>query len=73
MVIKRNRAQCTHCGDIIESKRKHDWVACQCWDTFPDNSHGIFVDGGVSYLRRGYANESEFKDLSEYEDTDKNE
>lgn len=43
--IIRNMAKCFLCGDIIESKHRHDFVRCKCG--------AIFVDGGIDYLRRG--------------------
>ena len=45
----RNRAKCLCCGDIIESKHVHDWVACSCLE----NGTGIFIDGGLDYHREG--------------------
>lgn len=42
--IIRNRAKCLKCGDIIESKYRHDFVNCKCG--------AIYVDGGHAYLRR---------------------
>ena len=41
----RNIAKCKKCGDIIESKHRHDFVQCSC--------RSIFVDGGHDYIRRG--------------------
>lgn len=41
----RNIAKCKKCGDIIESKHRHDYVECSCG--------AIFVDGGHDYIRRG--------------------
>jgi DNA-directed RNA polymerase subunit RPC12/RpoP len=41
-----NRARCTICGDIIESKSVHDFVQCECGK--------IFVDGGHEYRRLGF-------------------
>lgn len=41
----RNIAKCKKCGDIIESKHRHDFVQCSCG--------AIFVDGGNDYIRRG--------------------
>lgn len=41
----RNIAKCKKCGDIIESKHRHDFVRCKCG--------AIFVDGGHDYIRRG--------------------
>lgn len=43
--IVKNAAECARCGDVIESKHRHDFVSCKCG--------AIFVDGGLSYLRRG--------------------
>jgi len=41
----RNRAKCRLCGDVVESKFRHDFQSCSCGE--------IFVDGGQDYLRRG--------------------
>jgi hypothetical protein len=43
-MIKENKAECRLCGDVIESKHRHDYVSCKCG--------GISVDGGKDYLRR---------------------
>lgn len=43
--IIKNMAKCYLCGDLIESKHRHDFVRCKCG--------AIFVDGGKDYLRRG--------------------
>jgi hypothetical protein len=40
----RNRIRCRKCGDIIESKTRHDYVTCKCG--------AVAVDGGSSYIRR---------------------
>lgn len=42
--IKRNRIQCKHCGDIIESIHQHDFKKCKCGK--------VAVDGGLEYARR---------------------
>ena len=55
----RNRCQCRQCGDIIESKHRHDFVQCKC--------EAIFTDGGTKYVRRGYKDKNDIIDLSEYE------
>lgn len=57
--IKRNAAKCLSCGDIIESKHRHDFVSCKC--------HNIAVDGGLDYIRR-CGNLEGYEDMSEYED-----
>ena len=56
MGIKVNKARCKKCGEIIESKTRHDFKMCRCG--------AIFVDGGLDYLRRG-GDDKYFEDLSE--------
>jgi len=63
--IISNKARCRLCGDIIESKHRHDWKSCSCG--------AIFVDGGHEYLRRGAKNFEDLEELSEYEDDQKEE
>ncbi len=55
-MILTNKARCCKCGDTIESKHVHDFVACKCG--------AIFVDGGRDYLRRGGEPE-DIEELSE--------
>lgn len=61
--IIKNQIRCKHCGDIIESKSVHDWVACSCGR--------CFVDGGKDYLRRGFkeSREEDYEELSQWEDS----
>jgi hypothetical protein len=40
------KIQCLECGEILESKYRHDFQMCEC----PNQT---FVDGGYSYLRAG--------------------
>ena len=61
--IIHNRAKCLKCGDIIESKYRHDWVQCSCGE--------IFVDGGTDYCRGGAKEFGNFIDMSEYEEENK--
>jgi len=56
--IIRNKAQCSKCGDIIESTFRHDFVNCKCG--------AIYVDGGHDYLRR-LGNLEDIIELSEVE------
>ena len=61
----RNRIQCKHCRDIIESKSVHDMKTCSCG--------ACSVDGGLEYIRRSFLTEPEddYIELSEYlEDMD---
>lgn len=60
--IKVNKIQCNNCKDIIESKHRHDFVTCSCFEYKPDNK-GCAVDGGHDYLRRIGLN---WKELSEF-------
>ena len=48
-----NKIKCNKCGDIIESKHRHDFKICRCGT--------VAVDGGHDYLRR-------CGDLDSYED-----
>lgn len=58
--IIHNRAKCLKCGDVIESKYRHDWVQCSCGE--------IFIDGGIDYCRAGANDFKNFQDMSEYEE-----
>jgi hypothetical protein len=40
-----SRGQCLDCEDIIESKHRHDFVRCECGNSF--------LDGGDDYIRGG--------------------
>jgi hypothetical protein len=40
-----SRGQCLDCEDIIESKHRHDFVRCECGNSF--------LDGGDDYVRGG--------------------
>lgn len=55
--ITRNAARCTVCNTVLESKHRHDFVACPC---------GNYVDGGLAYLRRG-GNYEQMEELSTFE------
>lgn len=58
--IIKNALKCLKCGDIIESKDRHDYVTCSCGN--------VSVDGGLDYLRRSFIEADSWEDLSEYED-----
>ncbi len=62
--IKVNKAKCLVCGDIVESKHRHDFVKCSCGS--------MFVDGGLDYLRRGAKDFNNVEELSEYDNTENN-
>lgn len=56
--ITRNAIRCKHCGDVIESVNRHDFVTCSCGC--------CSADGGHDYLRRGYLHspEEDFEEMS---------
>ena len=41
-----NKIKCSQCGEILESKFRHDFQQCQC-------SNETFIDGGNDYCRCG--------------------
>lgn len=59
-MILSNSAKCLKCGDEIFSAHRHHFVECSCGE--------IFVDGGMSYIRHGYANIENYMDLSIFMD-----
>ena len=38
------KIKCKKCGDVIESKSRHDFKSCSCG--------AVSVDGGLDYIRR---------------------
>lgn len=61
--LTRNAAHCLTCDTIIESTHRHNWVACKCAD---NSDTEIYVDGGLSYSRRGAGVNAIYTDLCEY-------
>ena len=56
--IIKNAIRCKNCGEVIESKHRHDYVQCKCGN--------CAVDGGLCYLRRCFNPSGKgFEDLSE--------
>lgn len=63
MEILRNAIRCNLCGNVIESKYRHDMVWCECG--------AVAVDGGHTYLRRAFKNSpADYEELSVVEYTD---
>ena len=60
--IIKNAIQCKKCGEVIESRHVHDFVTCKCG--------ACSVDGGHDYLRRLYAEDDCYLELSEFEETE---
>lgn len=60
--IIRNAIKCNHCGDIIESRYRHEFVTCSCGK--------CSVDGGHDYLRRCFDDKGDYTEMSVMEDED---
>lgn len=54
----RNRVKCLMCGQVLESKFRHDFQMCNC----PNKT---FVDGGQVYFRRGGVDLSLIQEMGE--------
>lgn len=55
-VIIQNQVLCLKCGDTPYSSHTHDFKYCKCGS--------VAVDGGLSYLRRVFDEDSSYKELS---------
>ena len=53
--------KCSKCGDIIQSKHRHDFVRCKCG--------ACFVDGGDDYTRLG-GNDGAMPEMVEDDDAE---
>lgn len=58
----RNRVKCLLCGEIIESKDRHDFVWCSCGN--------VAVDGGPEYKRRVFRGEVAYEEIEDEENDD---
>lgn len=58
MHLTVNAIQCKLCGDVIQSKYRHDFVTCSCG--------ACSVDGGLDYARRS-GDPDLYIDLSRWE------
>jgi hypothetical protein len=54
--IVKNQAKCLKCGEVVESKSRHDFRECKCGN--------VFVVGGRSYIHHGFRDESLYADWS---------
>lgn len=54
--IIRNKIKCKYCGEVIESKSRHDFKFCACGK--------VAIDGGHFYLKRS-GNPNDWIELSE--------
>lgn len=55
-MLLRNAIRCNLCGDIIQSRDRHDFQRCRC--------KACFVDGGLDLIRHG-GNPDNYTDLSQ--------
>jgi len=62
-MIIQNVIQCNHCKDVIASIDRHHFQRCICGK--------VAVDGGVDYLRRLFSVESDYTELSKWDEKDK--
>lgn len=53
-----NKIKCKKCGDVIESKSRHDFKSCSCG--------AVAVDGGHDYIRRG-GKSDDYEELSVFD------
>lgn len=61
-MILSNQVKCNICNDRPYSAHVHDYRHCTCGR--------VSVDGGMSYLRRGFTENSDYEDISiEMEDS----
>lgn len=44
--LRRNRAKCLGCDEMVESASRHDYRSCSCGN--------LHVDGGLDYIKRSY-------------------
>ena len=44
--IVKNMIKCKKCGDVIQSRSRHDFRFCDCG--------AISIDGGYDYLKRSF-------------------
>ena len=58
-IIKRNRAQCRRCNDILESTTESDRVVCRC--------KNLVVSGGTIELYRSALYISDLVEMAEFE------
>jgi hypothetical protein len=58
-LVKMSKLKCKKCGDIIESKHRHDLRWCSC--------HSCYVDGGNDYFRIGYYDRNDIEIIDEEE------
>ena len=54
--LVKNAFKCKKCGQLVESKTRHDFATCKC---------GNFTDGGLEYIRRG-GNLDDMEDACEW-------
>ena len=60
------KGQCLKCGDIIQSMHRHDFVRCECGESFVDGGNDYFRAGGyIVAVNEGSMTDQEFLDKLE--------
>jgi hypothetical protein len=64
--ISKNAAKCLSCGDVLESKYRHDFMTCSCGC--------VSVDGGMDYIKRcgSFNNIEELTESRRFSETELN-
>ena len=57
-MIDRNAEKCLLCGDVVESKHRHDYVVCSCGN--------VMRDGGKDYIRANITKPGTSEHLTEW-------
>jgi len=52
-----NAIKCLHCGDIIYSRARHDFVGCSC----DLDDCGVAIDGGFDYCKISFGPNAKYK------------
>ena len=60
-VLTKNSVKCLVCNTILESKHRHHYVQCSCWNE-------TACDGGLEYQRVLAKDLDQVECLSEYEE-----
>lgn len=58
--LVRNAAKCLDCHSVVESKSRHHFAQCPC-------PNGLFVDGGLDYIRSGAKDFSRVRRMDQWE------
>jgi len=68
MMLLRNSVHCNHCNTTLVSRHRHDFVGCKC----KESNEQVFIHGGLDYGRLLSGPESDFVNLSIWDEGDHN-